>query len=237
MPAFLRGDVLEVDTGGAWSNGVLAYSGSDSAGTLTVTGTIAGTAVSETVRITTPGAVIPTSSEFSLSNGANYFEVTSNVACFARGTHILTPTGERSVESLVQGDMITTLSHRGPNQHPIKWIGRRRLNIAAQQRPETVAPVRIVRGAFAAMTPHTDLLVSPDHAIFVDGMLICARQLLNGGTIRQETGWPWIEYYHIELDAHAILLAEGLPAETYLDTGNRGFFINAGEALGTCILT
>ena len=35
----------------------------------------------------------------------------------------------------------------------------------------------------------------------------------------------------MELDAHAILLAEGLPAESYLDTGNRGFFANSGAPL------
>ena len=80
--------------------------------------------------------------------------------------------------------------------------------------------------------PHTDLLVSPDHAIFVDGRLICARQLINGTTIRQEKDWTSVEYFHVELDAHAILLAEGLPAESYLNTGNHGFFANSGAAAG-----
>jgi hypothetical protein len=94
-----------------------------------------------------------------------------------------------------------------------------------------VAPVRIQRGAFADDMPHRDLLVSPDHAIFVDGKLICARQLMNGTTIRQERDWTAIDYYHVELDQHAILLAEGLPAESYIDTGNSGFFSNSGEPL------
>jgi hypothetical protein len=94
-----------------------------------------------------------------------------------------------------------------------------------------VAPIRIQRGAFADSMPHTDLLVSPDHAIFVDGRLICARQLVNGTTILQEQGWSSVEYYHVELDMHAILLAEGLPAESYLDTGNRGFFGNSDDPL------
>ena len=79
--------------------------------------------------------------------------------------------------------------------------------------------------------PHRDLLVSPDHAIFVDGKLICARQLVNGTTIRQEKGWSSVDYYHVELNEHAILLAEGLPAESYLDTGNRGLFANSGAPL------
>ena len=102
---------------------------------------------------------------------------------------------------------------------------------AGHPRPETVAPIRIERDAFADGMPHRDLLVSPDHAIFVDGMLICARQLVNGTTIRQELDWTAVDYYHVELDQHAILLAEGLPAESYLDTGNSGFFANSGAPL------
>jgi hypothetical protein len=94
-----------------------------------------------------------------------------------------------------------------------------------------VAPVRIQRGAFDSNVPHTDLLLSPDHAIFVDGKLICARQLINGATIRQEFDWTVADYCHVELDQHAILLAEGLPAESYIDSGNRGFFENSGAPL------
>ena len=60
---------------------------------------------------------------------------------------------------------------------------------------------------------------------------LCARQLVNGTTIRQEKGWTSVEYCHVELDEHAILLAEGLPAESYLNTGNRGLFANSGEPL------
>ena len=40
-----------------------------------------------------------------------------------------------------------------------------------------------------------------------------------------------VEYFHVELDTHAILLAEGLPAESYLNTGNHGFFTNSGAPL------
>jgi hypothetical protein len=94
-----------------------------------------------------------------------------------------------------------------------------------------VAPIRIQRDAIAEGMPHRDLLVSPDHAILVDGMLICARQLVNGTTIRPERDWTAVDYYHLELDQHAILLAEGLPAESYLDTGNSGFFANADAPL------
>ncbi len=151
--------------------------------------------------------------------------------CYAAGTRILTATGERMVESLLQGDIALTLSDGELIAQPVKWIGRRRIDLTAHPRPQTVAPVRIRRGAFADNMPHTDLVVSPDHAIFVDGKLICARQLINGTTIQQEKGWTSVEYFHVELDSHAILLAEGLPAESYLNTGNHGFFINSGEPL------
>ncbi len=151
--------------------------------------------------------------------------------CYVAGTHILTATGERMVESLMKGDIVLTLSGGELIPRPVKWIGRRRIDLTAHPRPETVAPVRIRRGAFADNMPHSDLLVSPDHAIFVDGKLICARQLVNGATIRQEKSSTSLEYLHVELEAHAILLAEGLPAESYLNTGNHGFFINSGEPL------
>ena len=150
------------------------------------------------------------------------------VTCFVRGTRIATPAGDVAVEDLAVGDSILTVS---AGAKPIKWIGYRQLNVKSYRRPEQAAPVRIRQGAVAENLPHRDLLVSPDHAIFLDGLLICARQLINTTTIRQELDCASVEYFHIELDAHAVLLAEGLPAESYLDTGNRNFFANAREAL------
>jgi hypothetical protein len=142
-----------------------------------------------------------------------------------------TQSGEKLVESLIPGDVVCTLADGRLRARPVKWIGRRRIDLTAHPRPEMVAPVRIQRDAFAENVPHTDLLLSPDHAIFVDGKLICARQLINGTTLRQETNLPSIEYFHVELDTHAILLAEGLPVESYLNTGNRGFFANSDGPL------
>ena len=79
--------------------------------------------------------------------------------------------------------------------------------------------------------PARDLLVSPDHALFIDGMLILARFLVNGVTILNEQAATVVDYFHIELDAHSVLLAERLPAESYLDTGNRSMFENGGPAV------
>jgi hypothetical protein len=152
---------------------------------------------------------------------------TIQVVCYAAGTRILTPAGERLIDSLMPGELVLTLAGVALSAQPVKWVGHRRINLAEHPRPETVAPIRILRDAFGEAMPHRDLLVSPDHAIFVEGRLICARQLVNGTTIRQETDRWVIDYYHVELDRHAILMAEGLPAESYIDTGNKGFFANS----------
>jgi len=151
--------------------------------------------------------------------------------CYVRGTHVATPTGESKIEDLVVGDLVLTVTDDDRVARAVRWIGWRHIDLTRHPRPETVAPIRVKRDAFADNVPHRDLLLSPDHAVFVDGMLICARQLVNGTTIRREKGWSSVDYHHVELSEHAILLAEGLPAESYLDTGNRGFFANAGDPL------
>jgi hypothetical protein len=154
-----------------------------------------------------------------------------DIVCYARGTMLRTPDGELPVEKLRTGKQVVTVVDSQEITKTVTWLGHRRVNVAGRPRPETVAPVRIRRDAFAEGMPHRDLIVSPDHAIFVDGKLICARQLVNGSTIRQEIDWTAVDYYHVELESHAILLAEGLPAESYIDTGNSGFFQNSRAPL------
>ncbi|HVZ06521.1 Hint domain-containing protein [Rhodopila sp.] len=153
------------------------------------------------------------------------------VICYAAGTHIRTQDGDKRVEDIAEGDLVIAVAGGAPAVRPVRWVGRRRIDLTAHPRPDAVAPIRIARGAVAENVPARDLFVSPDHAIHLDGKLICARQLVNGSTIRQEQGWTSVEYFHIELDSHDILLAEGLAAESYLDTGNRGFFINGDAPL------
>lgn len=149
--------------------------------------------------------------------------------CYVAGTRIATPHGEALVESLRPGDLVLVQSGEQMLAQPVKWVGQRRIALSMHPRPETVAPIRILKDAFADNVPHRDLLVSPDHAIFAEGKLICARQLVNGTTIRREQGIAAVDYFHVELEQHSILLAEGLTAESYLDTGNRGFFEGSEE--------
>jgi Hint domain len=63
--------------------------------------------------------------------------------------------------------------------------------------------------------------------VFVDGVLIPIRHLVNGTTVAQEQV-DEITYWHVELESHDVIMAEGLPCESYLDTGNRGAFENGG---------
>ncbi|MCW8306871.1 Hint domain-containing protein [Acidiphilium sp. PA] len=147
--------------------------------------------------------------------------------CFVAGTRILTTRGEIAVESLRHGDV--AILH-DQTTAPITWIGHRSIDLARHNKPETVQPILIEAGALADGIPHRNLLVSPDHAIFLNGHLIPAKILLNGHSIRQ-LAHRSVTYYHVELAHHAVLLAEGCPAESYLETGNRGAFVNGETTL------
>jgi hypothetical protein len=144
--------------------------------------------------------------------------------CFAAGTRILTARGEVPVEDLRPGDLVPALLSR--RLAPVRWIGRRRIDLLTHPRAWNVAPVRVAAGAFGPDQPARDLLLSPEHAVLVENVLVPIRYLLNGVTVTQEVA-PSVSYFHVELDAHDVLLAEGLPAESYRDTGNRAVFENA----------
>lgn len=154
-----------------------------------------------------------------------------DAACFAAGTRILTERGEVPVEALEIGDVAILRHPSRIDRLPIRWIGRLRVNLAHHPRPEAVAPIRFIRDCVAPGVPARDLLLSPEHGVFLDGRLIAARSLVNGMTVVREAGPRAIEYFHIETEPHAVVLAEGLPAETYLDTGNRAVFENSGPVM------
>jgi hypothetical protein len=152
----------------------------------------------------------------------------TEAACFAAGTRILTAGGALvPVEALEVGDEVELFSGAAA---PVVWIGRRTLDLRRHPRPHAVQPILIRAGALGANIPWRDLVVSPDHAMYLHGHLIPAKALLNGFSIRQLSR-ARVTYYHIELATHAVLFAEGAPAESYLETGNRAAFENAGGAM------
>ncbi|ETF02146.1 hypothetical protein W822_15535 [Advenella kashmirensis W13003] len=150
------------------------------------------------------------------------------VACFLKGTHIATPTGEVKIETLKRGDKVLTASG---GVATIKWIGYRTLfkNRIRDKDAKRAFPVLFKKGCIADNVPHRDLVMSPGHHVSFDGNLISAMNLVNGKSIIQLFDMPSFQYFHLELEQFDILLAEGVPAESYVDTGNRDMFQNAHE--------
>ncbi len=146
---------------------------------------------------------------------------TVQVACFAEGTRIETVNGPVAVEALLVGDRVVTAEDgRG---EPVVWVGRRAVNCARHPNPETVWPVRVRAGAFGPGRPARDLYLSPDHAVFVNDVLVPVKLLVNGTSIAQ-VKQDRVTYFHVELPRHAMILAEGLSVESYLETGDRADF-------------
>ena len=141
------------------------------------------------------------------------------VPCFAAGTRIATARGEVAVEAIGVGDRVRVLlggGAAGDGLAEVIWIGRREVDCARHAQPKKVWPVRVAAGAFGPGRPYSELLLSPDHAVYVEDVLIPVRYLINGSTIVQ-VPVDRVMYHHVELAQHDVLLAEGLPAESFLD--------------------
>jgi len=151
------------------------------------------------------------------------FPTSFGPVCFVAGTRITCETGEVAVEDLRVGDHVVLADG---DSLPVVWIGRRRIDCRRQPNPETVLPIRIAPGTFGDSMPRRPLFLSPEHAVFIGGVLIPIRRLVNGTNVRR-VPCETVTYYHIELERHAVLLAEGLGAESYLEVaGNRSWFDN-----------
>lgn len=151
-------------------------------------------------------------------------------ACFLPGTLIETPRGKAPIEWLRIGDEVYTLSGEAKR---IKWVGRREIRRAPSQRwDRDAAPVRLMPFSIDGKAPTSELYLSPGHAIFIDGMLIPVVNLINGKTIIADAkpDAVTLTYYHIELDTHEAILAEGLLVETFMGA-NRDAFDNSDEYL------
>jgi hypothetical protein len=146
--------------------------------------------------------------------------------CFMPGTRIATPHGNVAVETLKVGDLVTTADG---HTAPVRWVGRQTISRIFAD-PMRALPIRIRAGALGENLPARDLLISPDHAILVEGVLVQAGALVNGTSIRRESDVPsTFVYYHVELDDHSLILAEGVAAETFIDNVGRMGFDNWKE--------
>jgi len=186
---------------------------SEAYGILITDGTVAGTSyISQTPDL---GALV------AIGGGA------SELACYCAGTRIKTSRGDIAVEELSVGDVMPT---QLAGLKSIIWIGHRRVDCRRHPKPDSVWPVRVCAGAFGDRVPRRDLFLSPDHAVFVDDVLIPIKRLVNGTTIAQ-VSVDEVTYWHVELERHDVILAEGLPCESYLDNGTRNAFDNNGGSI------
>lgn len=170
-----------------------------------------------------PNAGLPVEQGLSSGNTIANNEV---FACFAQGTHLATSRGEIAVEDLAEGDLVLTLDG---GAQPVRWIGQRRVDCRRHSKPESIRPVRIQAHAFGPGQPREDIYLSPDHAIFAEGVFIPVKYLIDGSRIAQ-VDVASVTYFHIELPHHAAIFAAGLATESYLDSGDRESFANAGGA-------
>ncbi len=161
------------------------------------------------------------------TTGSNSTLVIGSVFCFQEGTKIAAGKGDVPVESLRPGDQVRLA--RGGTA-PVIWTGHRRVDCGRHPSPASVWPVLVRAGAFGDNIPRHDVRLSRDHAVYMDGVLIPIRYLINDVTIIQEEA-DAVTYWHVELAAHDVILAEGLPCESFLDTGNRDSFANGGVVL------
>ena len=147
-------------------------------------------------------------------------------SCFLKGTKISTPSGDRLVQDLQIGDKVQTLAGR----KTIKWIGYNKFTKEKGRAwHDNVMPIRVARFAIDDRTPDRDLYLSPLHCIFFNEALIPVMYLINEASIAQGTpsDMSAIEYYHIDLDAHEVIYAEGALVESFFDDGsNRENFSN-----------
>jgi hypothetical protein len=146
--------------------------------------------------------------------------------CYCPGTLILTERGEVKVEQLAIGDLVSTMSGQ---LRPIKWIGRRDYGGRFVMGRKDILPICFRAGSLGDRVPRRDLWISPHHAMYLDGLLVEARHLVNGASVVQAEHVEEVSYIHIELETHDVLVAEGSFSESFVDDDSRNMFHNAAE--------
>jgi hypothetical protein len=135
--------------------------------------------------------------------------------CFLKGTTIGTADGDRKIEDLAVGDLLPTVFG---GRSPIQWIGRYRFRRSDPTKAwvKDVLPIRIARSALDDDVPRADLFTTETHALLIDGVLVAAGNLVNGTTITRYDARELdeLEFFHIKLECHDVIYAEGAPCET-----------------------
>jgi len=113
----------------------------------------------------------------------------------------------------------------------IVWIGQGHV-LAPRGRRNAATPVIVRKGALADNVPNQDLHITKAHGIYINDVVIPVEFLVNHRSILWDDHTREMTLYHIELETHDVLLANGAPAESYRDDGNRWLFQNANSGWG-----
>jgi hypothetical protein len=167
------------------------------------------------------GNAIYDTQQMPIYTAATGVPIAAGVPCLVAGTRILMADGsERAVEQVRPGDRVRA-ARCGAAE--VRWVGHRSLRFAAAGADDG-RPIRVLAHAFGPGMPACEVRLSPDHAVFIAGVLIPVQKLVNGVSILRERGHAAVRYVHVELAQHDLLFAAGLPVESFLDTGNRAQF-------------
>lgn len=124
---------------------------------------------------------------------------------------------ERRIEELTIGDLLPTAFGEVRPIQRIRNFSYKKGDSSKPSRRDAL-PIRISRSALAPDVPHADLFVTRRHALFIDGVLVPADSLINNTTIKiyDADEFDELEFFHIELDGHDVIFAQGAPCETLL---------------------
>ena len=116
---------------------------------------------------------------------------------------------------------------------PIQWIARYPYRKGNPSKPwaKSALPVRIARSALGPNVPHDDLYLTSWHSVLIDGVLVPAGSLINA-TLDEAGEYDELEYFHVKLESHDVIYAEGAPVETLLHVDERA--VNFAEYFRIC---
>jgi len=152
--------------------------------------------------------------------------INASISCYLKGTFILTENGYIAIENIKVGDRVVTKGKIHKNAYintkdkislePVVWIG----GFKAPNLNSDSLPICIKANALGENQPFEDLYVSPRHQILLKGKMVLPKDLINGTTIYQDWSRTSVEYYHLELESHYAIVANGILSESYLDGDN-----------------
>lgn len=167
-------------------------------------------------------------------DGKTYLNADIVTVCFLPGSMIRTAEGDIAVEDIRVGDNVVAFDWKTGEEtvRPVIWVGKAHATVHAHRSDDEAGyPVRVLKNAVAEGVPYKDMLITAEHCLFFEGKFVPVRMLVNGSSIFYDKSITSYDYYHLETAEHAVIVADGMMTESYLDTGNRRSFRQAGKVV------